>query len=49
MEMRLKMNKRSCRYDMNSPRPRHGHKNTKYKIGPSVIMVICINEHLKNI
>ena len=30
--MRLKMKNRSYIYDINRPRPRHGHKYTKYKI-----------------
>ena len=25
------MKNRSCRYDISRPRPRHGHKFTKYK------------------
>ena len=28
--MRLKMKNRSHRYDINRPRPKHGHKYTKY-------------------
>ena len=35
---------RSHRYDRNTPRPRHGHKCTEYKM-----MVICIKQHLSNI
>ena len=30
--MRRKMKNRPHRYDINRPRPRHGHKYTKYKI-----------------
>ena len=30
MKMRLGMKNRSHRYDINRPRPRHGHKYTKY-------------------
>ena len=30
---------RSHRYDINIPRPRHGLKNTKYKICLSIVMV----------
>ena len=29
-------------YDINKPRPRHGHKYTKYKMGHSMMVVICI-------
>ena len=32
MKMRLKMKKRSHRYDINRPRPRNVHKFTKYKM-----------------
>ena len=46
--MRLKMTKRLQRNDINRPRPRHGHKYTKYKIYLSM-MVICITQHLSNI
>ena len=49
MKMRLKMKSRSQRYDINRPRPRHGQKNTKYKMGLSKMMVICIKERLSNI
>ena len=31
MKMRLEMKNRSHRYDINRPRPKHGHKYTKYK------------------
>ena len=34
--------KRSQRYDINRPRPRHGHKHTKYKMCLSIMMVIYI-------
>ena len=42
-------NKAEHRYDINKPRPRHGHRYTKYKIYLSIIMVICIKQHLRNI
>ena len=29
--MKMKMKNRLHRYDLNRPRPRHGHKCTKYK------------------
>ena len=32
MKMRLKMKNRSHIYDINGPRPGHGHKYTKYKM-----------------
>ena len=44
--MRLKMKKRVCRYDMDNPRHRHGHKYIKYKICHSTMMVVCIQQTL---
>ena len=32
--------------DINKPRPRHGHKYTKYKMRLSAVMLICIKQHL---
>ena len=34
---------------INKPRPRHGHRYTKYKMNLSIIMVVCIKQHLSNI
>ena len=34
------MKYRSHRYDINRPRPRHGHKYIKYKICLSITIVI---------
>ena len=34
MKMRLKMKNRSLRYDINTPRPRHGHKYTRHEVSP---------------
>ena len=39
MKMRLKMKNISERYDINSLRPRHEHKYTKYKICLGIMMV----------
>ena len=39
MKMRLKMKNISERYGINSLRPRHGHKYTKYKICLGIMMV----------
>ena len=47
--MRLKMKNISHRYDINRPRPRHGHKYTKYKMCLTIMMVMCIKQHLSNI
>ena len=37
------------RQNMNRARSRHGHKYGKYKKCVSVIMLICIKQHLSNI
>ena len=42
MKMRLKIKKRSHRYDINRPRPKHGQKYTKSKMYLGIMMVICI-------
>ena len=42
------MENRSERYDIDRPRSRHGHKYTKYMC-LSIMMVICIKQHLSNI
>ena len=46
--MKIKMKYRSHRYDINRPRHRNKHKYTKYNI-QSIMMVICIKQHLSNI
>ena len=43
------MKNRSHRYDINIPRPRHGHTCTKYEMCLGILMVICIKQHLSNI
>ena len=42
MKMTLKMKNRSHRYDIIRPKPRHGHKYTKYKMCLSIIMVLYV-------
>ena len=49
MKMMLNMKNRSYRYDINRPRPRNRHKYTKYKMCLSIMMAICIKQHLSNI
>ena len=46
MKMRLKIKSRSQRYDINRPGTRHGQKYTKYKMCLSIMMVVCIKQHL---
>ena len=43
------MKTRSYRYIVNRLRRTHGHKYTKYKRCLSIMMVICIKQHLSNI
>ena len=49
MRKRLKLKNRSHRYDINVLRPRHGHKCTKYKMYPSIMMVLCLKQPLSYI
>ena len=39
MKITLKMKNRSHRYYINIPKPRHGHRNTKYKMCLSIVIV----------
>ena len=47
--MRLKIKIRSHRYDINRPRSIHEDKYSKYKICLSIMMAVCIKQHLSNI
>ena len=49
MKMKVKMKNKSHRYDINTPRYRHGHKYNKYRKCLIMAMLICINQHLSNI
>ena len=55
MKMKIKMKNRSLIYDINlgtrknRPRSRHGHEYSKYKKFLSMMMLICIKQHLSNI
>ena len=48
-KMRIKMKNRSHRYNKNRPKSRHGRKYSKYKKCFSVMMLLCIWQHLSNI
>ena len=48
MKMKMKMKNRSHRYDINRPKSRRGHKYSKCKKCVSMIMLLCIKEHLSN-
>ena len=43
------MKSRSQRYNINRPRPKHGHKYNKHEMCLSIMTVICIKQHLSNI
>ena len=45
----MKMRIRSHRYEINRPRSRCAHKYNKYKKCLSMMMLICIKQHLNNI
>ena len=47
--MKMQKKNRSHKYDINRPRSRHGHENSKYKTCLSMIMLTCIKQHLSNI
>ena len=44
--MKMKMDSRSQKNNIGSPRSRHGHKSTKYKKCLSMMMLTCIKQHL---
>ena len=46
MQMKMKRKKRKLRYDINRPRSRYGHKYSKYKKFLSMMIHICIKQHL---
>ena len=43
------MKNRSHRYDIDKPRPRHGHNYTIYKMYFNIMVTICIKQYLRNI
>ena len=49
MKIKMKMQNRSHRYDINRPTPRHGHKYSKYKMCLSMMMLRCLKKRLSNI
>ena len=48
-EIEAKKKNRSHRYGINRPRSRQRDKYTKCKMCLSIIMVICIKQHISNI
>ena len=49
MKTRIKKKGASHKYDINSPRPRHGREYNKYKMCLNIMMVVCIKQQLSNI
>ena len=49
MNVKTKMKIDSRKYGINRPRCRHGHKYSKYMKRLSMMMLICIKQHLSNI
>ena len=43
------MKNRLYRQDISRPKPRHGHRYTRYNMYLSIMIVICIKQHLSNI
>ena len=49
MTLKMRQKNRLHRFDINRPRPKHGHIYTKYKMCIGMTMVISIKQHLGNI
>ena len=49
MKMKTKMKLDSRKYGISRPRRRHGHRYSKYMKHLSMMMLICIKQHLSNI
>ena len=49
MKTKMTMKNRSLKCNINRPRTRLGHKYSKYKKCLSVLILICIKQHLSNI
>ena len=49
MKMKMKIKNRSHRYEINRPSSRHGCKYSKYKKCLSMMILICIKQHLSKI
>ena len=47
--MKMKMKNRVDRYDISRPRSRKVHNFSKYKKYLSIVMLLCIKQHLSNI
>ena len=49
IKMELKIKNRSQRYDINICKPRHGPKESKFRKCLSIMMFICIKQHISYI
>ena len=49
MKMKMEMKNRSYRCDINRPSSRNEHRYSKYKSYLTIMMLICIKQHLSNI
>ena len=49
MKINMKMKNRSHRWDINRRRSRHEHKYSKYKKCLTMMMLLCVKQHLSNI
>ena len=49
MKLKMKTKTRLHGYDKNRPKSRHGDKYSKYRRCLSIVMLICIKQHLSNI
>ena len=49
IKMKMKMENRSHWYDIDKPRSRNKHNYSKYKNRLTMIVLICIKQHLSNI
>ena len=49
IKMKMKMKNTSHKYNINRATLRHRYKYSKYKMCLSLMMIICVNQHLHNI
>ena len=49
LKMEIKMKNKSYTYVINRPKSRDGHKYSKYKTCPTMIILTCIKQHISNI
>ena len=47
--MKMKMKNKSHRHNINRPRPSYGLRYSKHRKSLSMMVLICIKQHLSNI